>query len=157
MQVCPTEADWALAREVHGFFAPKPGARHIASEFALAYLHTLLNDSHPKHVLEFGAGIGTITTCLLNHSSRIAQVTATEENEFCIGELSKNVGDGYAGRYQLVTEPTDLDVRNVHYDLVVVDPARERALRGDYPRYDLFRRGLPHPDAAGYQRETRRT
>ena len=121
MQVCPTEADWALAREVHGLFASKSGARHIASEFALAYLNALLNDSHPKHVLEFGAGIGTITTCLLNHPSRIAQVTATEENEFCIGELSKNIGDRYAGRYQLVTEPFGLDVRNVHYDLVVVD------------------------------------
>ena len=77
MQVCPTEADWALAREVHGFFAPKPGARHIASEFALAYLHTLLNDSHAKHVLEFGAGIGTITTCLLSHPSRPILTSAT--------------------------------------------------------------------------------
>ena len=121
MQIYPTEADWSLAREVHRLFASKPGARHIASEFALAHLGAVLNQAHPDRVLEFGAGIGTITYFLLNHPGGIAQVTATEENEFCIGELSNNIGDRYAGRYRLVTEPARLDVSTGHYDLVVVD------------------------------------
>ena len=121
MHISPTDADWALAREVHGAFAPKPGARHIASAFALAHLSAVLNSERPDSVLEFGAGIGTITHFLLQHPSQVTRVTATEENQFCIQQLAKNIGARFAGRYELVTEVGGLSANNSHYDLVVFD------------------------------------
>jgi SAM-dependent methyltransferase len=121
VEIEPNEADWSLARDVHRRFSEEPGAGHIATDFALAHLGAVLNQARPLHVLEFGAGIGTITHFLLNHPIRVARVVATEENAFCIDQLAKNIGDGYAGRYELVTDPSRLDFNDIHYDLVVVD------------------------------------
>ena len=121
MHITPNDADWALATEVHESFARKSGARHIASPFALAHLSAVLNSERPVSVLEFGAGIGTTTYLLLSHPSRIARVTATEDNQFCIEEFAKNIGDQFKERYELVTKVKGLAVNSSHYDLVVID------------------------------------
>jgi hypothetical protein len=121
VQISPTDADWAFANEVHGAFVAKPGAQYIATAFALAHLSAVLNSERPHTVLEFGAGIGTITQLLLQHPSHISHVTATEKNPFCVQEFAKNIGAHYAGRYELVTEIDRLLLLNKRYDLVVID------------------------------------
>ena len=121
MHISPSDADWALANEVHRAFAVKPGAQYIATAFALAHLSAVVNAERPETVLEFGAGIGKITRLLLQHPSHISQVTATKNNPFYIQELAKNIGDRYEGRYELVTDTDRSFSYDKRYDLVVID------------------------------------
>lgn len=87
MKVEPSALDWAYAKSVYDEFSQKPGAQHIASEFALAHLGAVLNKVKPNSVLEFGAGIGTITHFLLKHPANIGHVTTTENNPYCLDQL----------------------------------------------------------------------
>jgi predicted O-methyltransferase YrrM len=73
VKIEPSEADWAFAKSIRDEFKRKPGSQHIASEFALAYLSALLNKVKPDSVLEFGAGIGTVTYFLMKHPANISR------------------------------------------------------------------------------------
>lgn len=57
----PNEEDWAVAESVHTRFLARPGAGHIASPYALAHLAAILRQAEINSVVEFGAGIGTLT------------------------------------------------------------------------------------------------
>ena len=124
----PTEADRVLAAEVHRKFSARPGAQHIASEFALARLSALINRTAPKSVLEFGAGIGTITYLLLKHRLGIGRITTLEENPYCIDQFHSNVPPDFDGRYELLTDASKLDGRGDRFDLVVIDQALDPGL-----------------------------
>ena len=104
----PNRTDWDLAREVHDEFAQKPGATHIATEFALAHLSALVRAVRPTKVLEFGAGIGTISQLLLSHPPQ---------------------------HFELITDPELLDLERQYFDLVVIDgllePGQFNALQRD--------------------------
>lgn len=117
----PNSSDWALARNVHAEFARKSGAQHIATEFALAHLSALVRTANPTKVLEFGAGIGTISQLLLNHPNTIGHLTATESNGFCIDALTEEFCGRFSGRFDLVTDPKCLDLKQRTFDLVVID------------------------------------
>ena len=121
MKVEPSESDWAFAKSVYDEFSKKPGAQHIASEFALAYLSAVLNKVTPDSVLEFGAGIGTITYFLMKHPANIGHVTTTENNPFCPEQVAANIPEEFSGRYDLVVDDGTLVSGQRSYDLVIVD------------------------------------
>ena len=121
MQVEPSESDWAFAKSVHDEFSQKPGAQHIASEFALAYLSAVLNKVKPNSVLEFGAGIGTITYFLLKHSANIGHVTTTENHPNCLEQFAANISEEFGGRYDLIVDDSALVPGQRPYELVIVD------------------------------------
>lgn len=113
-----TDRDRAIARRTHAEFAALPGAEHIATEFALAHLSGLLTETRPRRVLEIGAGIGTITRLLLDHPTGVELVVSTEENEFCLGALSYNIGQE-TSRWKLVSSAAEAPP--LDYDLVIFD------------------------------------
>src|SRR5688572_11575377 len=80
-----------LARGIYQEFRAKPESQRIAGEFALIELSRLLTRIKPKHVLEIGTGIGTITKLLLTHPDRPDRITATQGNPVCLLELTKNL------------------------------------------------------------------
>ena len=121
MQVEPSESDWAFANSVHDEFSQKPGAQHIASEFALAYLSAVLNKVMPNSVLEFGAGIGTITHFLLKHPANIGHVTTTENHPYCLEQFAANISEEFDGRYDLIVDDSTLVPGQRPYELVIVD------------------------------------
>lgn len=121
MQVEPSESDWSFAKLVYDEFSQKPGAQHIASEFALAHLSAVVNKVKPASVLEFGAGIGTITNFLLKHPVNIGHVTTTENNPFCLEQFAANISEEYSGRYDLIVDEGTLVPGQTSYDLVIVD------------------------------------
>jgi hypothetical protein len=121
MKVELSESDWAFAKSVYDEFSKKPGAQHIASEFALAHLSAVVNKVKPRSVLEFGAGIGTITYFLMKHPVNISHVTTTESNDFCLEQFAANIPDEFSGRYDLVVDDSTLAPGQRHYDLVIVD------------------------------------
>ena len=121
MKVEPSESDRAFAQTVHKEFSQKPGAQHIASEFALAHLSAVLNKVKPRSVLEFGAGIGTITYFLMKHPANVGHVTTTENNQFCVEQFAANIPEEFSSRYDLVVDDGTLVPGQRPYDLVIVD------------------------------------
>jgi hypothetical protein len=121
MKVEPSDTDWAIAKSVFDEFSQKPGAQHIASEFALAHLSAVINKVKPNSVLEFRAGIGTITYFLLNHPANIGHVTTTENNEYCLEQFAANMPEEFLGRYDLVVDDSTLVPGQKSFDLVIID------------------------------------
>ena len=121
VDLIPTQMDRDLAKEVYDEYAVKPGAQHIASEFALTHLSALIVATKPQSVIEMGAGIGTMTDFLLRHPAAIPLVTTVEDNEFCLGELAKNISADYGPRYELLTDREQLRDSDQRFDLVIVD------------------------------------
>lgn len=76
--------DKRFASEVHSRFSSKSGSERIATKFALAHLSAVLNKYKPMDVIEYGAGIGTVTYALLSHPVGIKKLTTTEQNDFCL-------------------------------------------------------------------------
>lgn len=118
MRVVPSLGDWAVGHRVHRRFAARPGAEHIATRRALAYLSAVVSRHPPKAVLEFGAGIGTITYLLLSSSPKL-NVVAIEANPFCLAQLERNIPEEFKPRLTIFTKKTaPLDDC---FDLIVID------------------------------------
>ena len=75
----------------------------------------------PKSVLEFGAGIGTITHFLLKHRANIGHLTTTENNPYCLEQFAANISEEFAGRYELIVDDGTLAPGQRSYDLVIID------------------------------------
>ncbi|MGI9488683.1 MAG: class I SAM-dependent methyltransferase [Geminicoccaceae bacterium] len=120
MQLTPNDDDRALARATFEQFAGRPGAQHIATEFALTYLSALLRTQKPASVLEIGAGIGTITSMLLEHPCGIKHVTSTEDHPFCLEQLEANL-PSERDRLELIKEENRLGEIDRNFDLIIFD------------------------------------
>jgi hypothetical protein len=103
MQIRPTREDRAFAAEIYRRYKAKPGSEHIATEVALIYLSACLRIYRPRTVVEFGAGIGTMTDALLSHPCGVERVISTEHDKFCLGELAYNLRHHDRSRFQTVT------------------------------------------------------
>lgn len=121
MKITPKNEDFILAQSVFDLFSQKPGSEHIASCFALSYLNAMLRTKKPKSILEFGAGIGTITYLLLSHPSNIESVVATENNPFCLEQLNINLTNQMKQRVEIVAELKGLVKFQQKFDLVIFD------------------------------------
>jgi len=70
-------------------------------------------------VLEFGAGIGTLTYLLLGVRDPRLNVVALETNPFCLAQLERNIPEEFKPRLTVI--PTAGSVPQMHFDLIVVD------------------------------------
>jgi hypothetical protein len=121
MQLTPNDDDRALAKRIFDRFADRPGAQHIATEFALTYLSALLRTRQPSSVLEFGAGIGTITYMLMEHPCGIKHVVSTEDHPFCLEQLDINLPPEMRARLKLIKEEDSLGDIGNDFDLIIFD------------------------------------
>jgi protein-L-isoaspartate O-methyltransferase len=115
----PNSADWRIARDVYRRFVARPGAENIATAGALAYLAATLRQQPSSRILEFGAGIGTITYLLLTFPPETRTIVSTEANPFCLDQLRENIPAPLWSRLMLVSDgslPTD-----PRFDLIIVD------------------------------------
>ena len=135
-ELVPTDQDKKIAATIFRQFSKLPGAQHMASKFALAYLSRLLFHIQPKVVLEYGAGIGTITKLLLDHPTMIPTIVSTEHNAFCLKALENNIGSGYRERWRLVKQIDELLALKMSFDFVIFD-----GVFGDIRRYSVFEKG----------------
>jgi hypothetical protein len=124
-----------LARDIYAEFKAKPESQHIATEFALIELSRLIERIKPQHVLEIGAGIGTITKLLLSHPDRPERLTVTEAHPVCLRELDVNLKGVSRAGYALVQAASELDTR-ADYDLVIFDGTLD-----DEQQYAVFKPG----------------
>ena len=120
-QPLPTDEDKHFAQKIFTDYRKKPGSDYIASEFALANLSALLNKIKPTSVIEYGAGIGTMTHALLAHPVGIEKVLATETNAFCLEQLAKNIPAEYKNKLHLISNLDDLEILRRRCDLVIFD------------------------------------
>jgi hypothetical protein len=108
-------------------FRSREGSQHIADVVSLEALLRILGELKPKNVLEIGAGIGTMSHVLLQHSD--ADLVLVEDNDFCIRELRRTLGE--SSRYKIVGIE-EIPVQK--YDLIIVDGyAGESALDNGGP------------------------
>lgn len=103
--------------DIYNSFSQKEGAQHIATPVTIQALIDITNKVPTKHVLEIGAGIGTLTYTLLKHTD--AYVDTYEDNIFCRNALSQNISD-FSGRYTVLSDYSKKPPRN-KYDLIIVD------------------------------------
>ena len=118
MQIKPNEDDWNVAKRICTRFLARPGADHIASPYALAHLAAILRQADVNSVVEFGAGIGTVTYLLLTYPSPNRTVVSTESNEFCLEQLQYNIPPEFKSRLAVIS---DFRQPNGHFDLAIID------------------------------------
>lgn len=93
----------------------------MATLFALAHLSALLAAVKPRSAIEFGAGIGTLTYAILAHPCKVATVTTSEDNDFCLGQLERNIPDAFKSRLTVITGMDQLASAPAPVDLVAFD------------------------------------
>lgn len=121
------DGDHAFAEKYHSIYAKKPGAEHIASKFALAYLGAILRVTKPASVIEFGAGIGTMTHAILAHPDKVEKLVTTETNQFCLDQLALNIPNDHKNRMFLIDDLEQLKKIEGKFDLMVFDGASATA------------------------------
>ena len=129
MRVEPESEDWKVAKEVYRLFSRKPGSAHIASELTLAHLAALVRTRPINSVIEFGAGIGTLTYLLLSRLGEDRRVTSVERNTYCIEQLMHNIPpelrDGWS-----IKHPRSVD-GSIEFDLLIADGMHAQARTSD--------------------------
>jgi protein-L-isoaspartate O-methyltransferase len=110
--------DWHVAESVHERFVSRPGSQYIASIFALANLAALLRRHQPSSVVEFGAGIGTITYLLLTYGAEDRVVVSTEHHPYCLEQLKRNIP---AALWKRLTVISDGSEPRGEFDLAIID------------------------------------
>ncbi|MAZ41033.1 hypothetical protein CL654_02860 [bacterium] len=123
-------------KEFYHKFHKKEGSDEIAAPATLQKLLNIIRRESVHSILEFGAGIGTITKFLLDNTS--AHVTAYEHNPFCIQKMKENTNND--PRLTLITNPKE--VVSGEYDLVVIDGGDietiGNVLQGISPKHVVF-------------------
>lgn len=132
MRVEPSTEDWNVARSVYRRFADKRGSGHIAYEFSLAHIATVVRTHHIRSALEFGAGIGTVTYLLLRCLPEERVLVSTEHNPYCLDQLQRNVPVEMRSGFRLC-DPGEID-GGASFDLVVADGKTAQTASGSYLR-----------------------
>jgi tRNA A58 N-methylase Trm61 len=132
VRVKPSPEDWDIAGSVYRMFANKPGSGHIASEYSLAHISAVVRTHHLRSVLEFGAGIGTITYLLLRCLPSDRVLVSTEHNPYCLEQLRRNVPLEMRNGFSLC-DRDEIDGR-ISFDLVIVDGKTARVASLSYLR-----------------------
>lgn len=111
-----------FANHQHIKFSEAQGSQYIASEFALFQILDIIRKYNLKTILEIGVGIGTISGSILKYAdlkSSNIKCTGTENNEFCLRELSVNLDQLFTGIF-IYPELSALP-KNQKFDLIIVD------------------------------------
>lgn len=73
-------------------FLSLPGSGQISSEFAVLGLAKWIGRRLPRHVLEIGHGVGTLTALLAWWLVQTADLVAVEDDPWCQEEAKRNLG-----------------------------------------------------------------
>jgi hypothetical protein len=119
MRVEPKFEDWKVAKEVYRLFSHKPGSAHIASELTLAHLAVLVRTRPINSVIEFGAGIGTVTYLLLSRLPEDRTVVSIEHNTYCLEHLMHNIPPEMRQGWS-IRHPRDIN-GSERFDLLIAD------------------------------------
>lgn len=106
-----------IALRTYKSFCFAEGNHHIASEYAILKLQKLITQFEVKNVLEVGLGIGAIAGSLLTANPQL-NYTGTEQNEFCLGALRKNLGENYI-KLKVYSKLDELPQEK--FDLIIID------------------------------------
>jgi protein-L-isoaspartate O-methyltransferase len=135
--------------ELHRRYALRPLSGHIASAAAISGLARWLLARAPRHVVEIGAGIGTLTHCVLELGSRIEpppRVDSIEEYPPCAEQLAGNLEEVRLTTRCRFTLYDDVAVlaELSGFDFLIVDggdPAAMEAVRRLQPGGTVFVEG----------------
>jgi len=109
-----------LARENYKQFSAFDGSDYIASEFALETIVDILDRFNITSVLELGMGIGSVSDTILKYNETNKKEIlyyGTENNEFFLGALKKNVKD-----YDKINLFSELkEINSQKFNLIIVD------------------------------------
>jgi hypothetical protein len=107
-------------------FSNYEGSQHIASEFAIYKIITLIAKFEIRSILEVGLGIGSIASSILDYDSSI-NYKGTEANAFCLRSLSNNLKE----KYDIIDIVPSLDVVMIDkkIDLIIVDGAYNNLIK----------------------------
>lgn len=108
----------ALANKTYIEYSSLEGSQHIASEHAIFRVLEICKKFKCKNVLELGLGIGTVFAAINKFNPTISYV-GTEENEFCLTSLKKNLKNQYKD-LKIYKNLTAIDKNNL-FDLIIVD------------------------------------
>jgi len=81
--------NYMVAKENYEKFCNLPGSLHIATIGSQFNLLNLIDQYKPKSLLDFGAGIGTMSNLVLNYDH--ISLIIVEKNEFCETQLKINL------------------------------------------------------------------
>ena len=110
----------SLAVQNYKRFCAMEGCDYIASEFALETILKIIKIFNVNEILEIGLGIGSISDTVLKYSKKESvkiNYVGTEQNEFCLNALKKNVID-----YNQIELYKELNqIKNKKFDLIIID------------------------------------
>jgi spore coat polysaccharide biosynthesis predicted glycosyltransferase SpsG len=109
-----------LAIQNYKRFCELEGSDYIASEFALESILKIIKIFNVASILELGLGIGSISDTVLKYSkkeNKNISYAGTEDNEFCLDALKKNVYD----YVQIELYPELNQIKNKKFDLIIID------------------------------------
>jgi spore coat polysaccharide biosynthesis predicted glycosyltransferase SpsG len=109
-----------LAIQNYKRFCELEGSDYIASEFALESILKIIKLFKVKTILELGLGIGSISDTVFKYSKKNNEkisYVGTEDNEFCLDALKKNVLD--YGQIELYAELNH--IKDKTFDLIIID------------------------------------
>jgi len=111
--------DQYISQNYH-MFCEAEGNQHIASEYAIKKISNLIESFNITNVLEIGLGIGSIAGTILKvHNDSIVKYCGTEDNEFCLRALEKNLGSEYRN-LEVYPGISNISTKN-NFDLVIID------------------------------------
>lgn len=116
-------------KEQYWKFSHVEGNQHIASEFAIKKLWTVIDELNCHSVLEVGLGVGSIAGTMLNlkRGDRNFRYYGVESNKFCLDALPLNLQYDYEN-LKIYDNIASIPNENL-FDLVIVDgkdPSLER-------------------------------
>ncbi|MGW1455084.1 hypothetical protein ACWBC2_08840 [Salegentibacter agarivorans] len=100
------------------YYCSLQGNQNIASEYAILKLQGLVESFKVNSILEIGLGIGGVVSSLLKVNKDLAYA-GTENNDFCIKALKKNLGKDFK-RLNLFSGINDLALKG-NFDLIIID------------------------------------
>ncbi|MCP9198307.1 class I SAM-dependent methyltransferase [Gramella sp. GC03-9] len=113
-----------FTKRQHRKFTQAEGSQYIASEYAVLQIIKLIKKFQPKHILEVGVGIGTISDSIIKAGFGFQPIVyGIENNRFCLDQIPGNLGDSY-GELRLFHGIHYLP-RDIKFDLIVIDGKEE--------------------------------
>lgn len=104
--------------KTYRIFSLAEGSKHIASEYAIKKILKIIRFFKIEIVLEIGLGIGSIAGCVFSKIKSI-NYSGTENNEFCLESLIKNLGEYYP---QLeIYQELEYIPRTKKFQLIIID------------------------------------
>jgi hypothetical protein len=109
-----------ITREQYRKYSAADGSHFIASEYALYRILRLIQKFKPKHILEVGVGIGTISDSIIKSTFEFQPILyGTEKNQFCLEKLPRNMKSTF-GKLNLFPDIQTLPT-TVIFNFIIID------------------------------------